>query len=188
MKRVLVPLAPGFEEVEALTVVDYLRRAGAQVITASVGAPNPIAGKHKIRVMADIDLGEALAEWGEEWDLVVLPGGPAVAKLPESEALMGLLRKRLAEHKLTAAICAAPLVLAQAGLDPKTHITSWPGVRQDLAAFEHYSEARVVIDGHVITSRGPGTSVDFALVLIERLFGAQKATEIRTDTVSHPHS
>ena len=92
MKRVLVPLAPGFEEVEALTVVDYLRRAGAHVVTASVGAKNPIAGKQRIRVMADIDLQEALDEWGDAFDLVVLPGGPGVAKLAESEPLMQLLR------------------------------------------------------------------------------------------------
>lgn len=184
MKRVLVPLAPGFEEVEALTVVDYLRRAGAQVVTASVGAPNPIGGKHRIRVMADIDLSEALDEWGEDFAAVVLPGGPAVQKLAESETLLALVSGRLSRGELTAAICAAPLVLAKAGLDTGTRITSWPGVRGELVAYTQYSEERVVRDGNVITSRGPGTSVEFALALVEALFGAGKADEIRRDTVS----
>lgn len=184
MKRVLVPLAPGFEEVEALTVVDYLRRAGAQVVTASVGAPNPIAGKHRIRVMADIDLSEALAEWGEDFAAVVLPGGPAVMKLAENEEIVALVRGRLERGELTAAICAAPLVLAKAGLAHDKRITSWPGVAGDLAQYTNYSDDLVVKDGPLITSRGPGTSVAFALALIEALFGADKAEEIRKDTVS----
>lgn len=184
MKRVLVPLAPGFEEVEALTVVDYLRRAGAHVVTASVGAPNPITGKHRIRVMADIDLPEALAEWGEDFAAVVLPGGPAVAKLAESEEVVALVRGRLERKELVGAICAAPLVLAKAGLDPATRITSWPGVRGELATFSNYLEETVVRDGAVITSRGPGTSVAFALALVEALFGVGKAEEVRRDTVS----
>ena len=184
MKRVLVPLAPGFEEVEALTAVDYLRRAGAHVVTASVGAKNPIAGKHRIRVMADIDLSEALAEWGEDFAAVVLPGGPAVQALAENDEIVGLVKNRLERGELTGAICAAPLVLAKAGLATATRITSWPGVRQDLAAYTNYSEDLVVREGHVITSRGPGTSVAFALALVEALFGADKAEEIRKDTVS----
>jgi len=184
MKRVLVPLAPGFEEVEALTVVDYLRRAGAHVVTASVGAPNPITGKNRIRVMADIDLAEALAEWGDAFDLVVLPGGPGVAQLIASPTLMQLLADRLAAHALTAAICAAPTVLAAAGLDRKTRITSWPGSRPDLADFANYSEDTVVVDLPIITSRGPGTSVPFALALVAQLFGADAAAALRKDTVS----
>lgn len=184
MKRVLVPLAPGFEEVEALTVVDYLRRAGAHVVTASVGAANPITGKHKIRVMADIDLPEALAEWGDAFDLVVLPGGPGVKNLAASDTLMQLLRDRLAKGAPTAAICAAPTVLAAAGLDRKTRITSWPGSRPDLADFAAYAEDTVVRDGPITTSRGPGTSVPFALALVAQLFGDEAAAELRADTVS----
>ncbi len=183
MKRVLVPLAPGFEEVEALTVVDYLRRAGAHVVTASVGAPNPITGKHRIRVMADIDLSEAIAEWGDAFDLVVLPGGPAVKNLAASAELMHLLRERLHKHLPTAAICAAPTVLAKAGLDHKTRITSWPGSRPELAGFP-YAEDAVVIDGNITTSRGPGTAVAFALALVAQLFGPDAAETLRADTVS----
>ena len=184
MKRVLVPLATGFEEVEALTVVDYLRRAGAHVVTASVGAKNPITGKQKVRVMADIDLQEAIDEWGDAFDLVVLPGGPGVANLQASEVFMTLLKDRLAKGAMTAAICAAPLVLAAAGLDRKTRLTSWPGVKGDLAEFANYAEDTVVIDGHITTSRGPGTSVAFALSLVAQLYGAAAAEALRVDTVS----
>lgn len=184
MKRVLVPLAPGFEEVEALTVVDYLRRAGAHVVTASVGAPNPITGKHRIRVMADIDLSEAIEEWGDAFDLVVLPGGPGVKGLAASEPLMELLRERLQKGDPTAAICAAPTVLAAAGLDRGTRITSWPGSRSELADFSGYAEDTVVVDGAITTSRGAGTAVPFALALIEHLFGPEVREEIRESTVS----
>jgi 4-methyl-5(b-hydroxyethyl)-thiazole monophosphate biosynthesis len=184
MKTVLVPLAPGFEEVEALTVVDYLRRAGAHVVTASVGATNPITGKHRIRVMADIDLSEAIAEWGDAFDLVVLPGGPGHTNLAASEPLMELLRARLQQKQPTAAICAAPTVLAAAGLDRATRLTSWPGSRAELADFERYAEDAVVVDGHITTSRGPGTAVPFALALIEQLFDAATRDKVRASTVS----
>ncbi len=183
-KRVLVPLAPGFEELEAIAPIDYLRRAGAHVVSASVGAQNPITGRNRLRVMADIDLDEAIEEWGDAWDLILLPGGPAVDRLAESEALMGLLRRRLGEGQLTAAICAAPRILALAGLEPSTALTNYPSCAQDLAGFPGYSEARVVVDGHVITSRGPGTATEFALACVEALFGADKAAEIRAETVS----
>jgi len=183
-KRVLVPLAPGFEELEAIAPVDYLRRAGAHVVTASVDAQNPITGRNRIRVMADIDLPEALEEWGDGWDLVVLPGGPAVALLAESEVLMGLLRRRLAAGGATAAICAAPTLLAQAGLATSTRITSHPTVAEALAAYEGYGAEAVIVDGATITSRGPGTATAFALACVEALFGPAKAAEIREQTVS----
>lgn len=134
--------------------------------------------------MADIDLSEALAEWGDAFDLVVLPGGPAVKNLLASDALMQVVRDRLAKRAPTAAICAAPLVLAAAGLDRATRITSWPGVASDLADFAGYSTDTVVVDGFVTTSRGPGTSVAFALSLVSQLFGDAAAAELRADTVS----
>lgn len=183
-KRVLVPLAPGFEELEAIAAVDYLRRAGAHVVTASVDAPNPITGRNRIRIMADIDLPEALEEWGEAWDLVVVPGGPGVAKLAESEALMGLLRRRLAAGGATAAICAAPRLLAAAGLPEDTAITNHPGCRDDLDAFSAYTTDAVAVAGHVVTSRGPGTAIAFALACVEALYGADAAAALRVETVS----
>lgn len=183
-KRVLVPLAPGFEELEAIAVIDYLRRAGAHVVTASVDAPNPITGRNRVRIMADIDLSEAIEEWGEAWDLVVLPGGPGVARLAESEVLTGLLSRRLGDGGLTGAICAAPRVLAAAGLPIATRITNHPGCRDDLVDFTDYTTEAVAIDGPVITSRGPGTAVAFALALVEALYGADAAAALRAETVA----
>lgn len=185
-KRVLVPLAPGFEELEATAAIDYLRRAGAHVVTASVDAPNPIRGRNKMRVMADIDLEEALTEWGDQWDLLVLPGGPAVEKLAASEALMGLLTRRLVAGGQTAAICAAPTLLAKAGLKAGTKVTSYPstqGAIESSAEVEYLRDA-VVVDGSIVTSRGPGTAIAFALACVEALFGADKAAEIKAETVS----
>ena len=183
-KRVLVPLAPGFEELEAIAVVDYLRRAGAQVVTASVDAPNPITGRNRVRIMADIDLAEALEEWGEAWDLVVLPGGPGVSALAESEALRGLLARRIEAGALTGAICAAPRLLASAGLAATTRVTNHPGCREDLGAFGAYTTDAEAVDGAEITSRGPGTAVAFALALVEALYGADAAAALRAETVA----
>ena len=184
-KRVLVPLAPGFEEVEALTPVDLLRRAGCHVVTASVGARNPILGRNRIRVMADIDLSEALAEWGDAWDLVLLPGGlGGVEQLEASGELVALLQRRLAAGELTAAICAAPRVLAKAGLPTDTPVTNHPGCRADLAAYGAYEETPVVVAGHVITSRGPGTAMAFGLRCVEALLGVEAADEVRRAVVA----
>ena len=161
-KRVLVPLAPGFEELEAIAVVDLLRRAGCHVVTASVAAANPILGRNRMRVMADLDLSEALAG-----DLL----------------LMGLLARRLGTGAPTAAICAAPGVLARAGLPRETAITGHPACRGDLAEFTDYRDEAVVRDGAVVTSRGPGTAVAFALALVELLFGADRAKALATEIV-----
>jgi 4-methyl-5(b-hydroxyethyl)-thiazole monophosphate biosynthesis len=184
-KRVLVPLAPGFEEVEALAPVDLLRRAGCQVVTASVGAPNPIVGRNRIRVMADLDLAEALAEWGDAWDLVLLPGGAkGTENLEADEGLLGLLTRRLAAGGLTAAICAAPRVLAAAGLARSVAVTGHPGCRGDLADFADYREEAVVRAGHVITSRGPGTAMALGLACVEALCGPAVAAKVRAETVA----
>jgi len=184
-KRVLVPLAPGFEEVEALAVVDYLRRADVHVVTASVGAPNPITGRSRIRVMADIDLEEAVAEWGDAWDAIVVPGGgPGVERLLESEAVLGLIGRRLAAGGLVGAICAGPRVLARAGLADGTALTSHPSAQAELAARYVYKDDAVVIDGAVVTSRGPGTAVAFALALVAALAGPEVAERVRGATMS----
>ncbi len=183
MKRVLVPLAPGFEEIEAVTVVDYLRRAGAHVVMAAVGGLNPVPGKLHVRVTADTDLESAISAVHGDFSLVVLPGGPAVEHLLQSTPLISLLSRRLQERELTAAICAAPLVLAKAGLEHGTRLTSFPGVRAKLEDYR-YEERAVVRDRHVITSRGPGTAVPFALALVEALFGVNDARKLAQDTVS----
>jgi protein deglycase len=168
MKRVLVPLAEGFEELEAVTVIDILRRAGIEVVVASL-AESPVTGSHGIRVAADTPLA-ALVE--QDFDMIALPGGmPGAEHLKKDARIAGLARRLHAKGRPVAAICAAPMVLAAAGLLDGRRATSYPGFLADAAKTTVVNEA-VVVDGGVITSRGPGTALDFALQLVETLEGA----------------
>lgn len=169
MTRVLVPLAPGFEELEAITIVDLLRRAEIDVVTAALGA-NPVTGNHSIAVRADALLDDVLRD---TFDMVVLPGGmPGARHLREDPRVLDCLRRHAAAGRRTAAICAAPSVLAAAGLLDGRAATSFPGFLDDAGPDVRRSEAPVVVDGTVVTSRGPGTAMDFALALIAELRGA----------------
>jgi 4-methyl-5(b-hydroxyethyl)-thiazole monophosphate biosynthesis len=166
MKRVLVPLAPGFEEIETVTVVDILRRAGARVTLAATKDGN-LEGSRGIHVVPDILLEDVGID---EFDLVVLPGGqPGTSNLQKSERLRIILKTMNRKNKLIAAICAAPLVLQSAGLLKDRITTSHPSVKDELTEAQ-YSEDRVVVDGNLITSRGPGTAMEFAMQLVEILF------------------
>lgn len=125
------------------------------------------------------------AEWGADWDLVVLSGGlDGVAAVEADARLMALLTDRIAAGGLTAAICAAPRVLANVGLDPATPVTGHPGCKADLEGFDQYREDAVVDAGKVITSRGPGTAVAFGLACVAALCGAEKAAEVRVQIVA----
>ena len=185
MPRVLIPLAPGVEELEAIAAVDILRRAGCHVVTASVEAPNPIVGRNRIRLLADIDLKDALLEWESDWDLVLLPGGlRGVETLAASGDLMSLLESRVQSERPLAAICAAPLLLVQAGVDTNLNLTCHPGVVDTLlarSASQAIREDAVFQDGYVITSRGAGTAVDFALACVEALLGATARREVEAE-------
>ena len=169
MARVLVPLAQGCEELEAVTVIDLLRRAGIDVVTAGL-ADGPVRASRGTVLIPDTALDTVL---DEEFDLVVLPGGlPGATHLDEDARVHRLLKRHHAEQRYVAAICAAPKVLANAGLLNGRSATSYPGT----VPMEEYPEvdlldAPVVVDGKVITSRGPGTAMDFALQLIELLAG-----------------
>lgn len=181
--RVLVPLGPGFEELEAIAAVDILRRAGCHVVTASVGK-NPIVGRNKVRVLADVDIDDALTEWGDDWSLVLLPGGlGGVDAMEKNRGLMDLLRKRVAAGQLTAAICAAPRLLVKAGLDTRMPVTNHPGCQSDLKDYPEYREADVVVAGSFITSRGAGTAVEFALACAMTLCGPDVADRVREEIV-----
>ncbi len=174
MKRVLVPLAPGFEEIEALAVVDILRRAGAEVVTAGT-VEGAIEGRSAIRVVADREL-EGVS--GEGFDMIVLPGGsPGTANLKKDPRIIKLVREFYNAKKLVAAICAAPTVLSAAGVTGDKKITCHPGVREKLTG-ENLSEERVVVDRNIITSRGPGTAVEFAFKLVELLFGPETVEKV----------
>jgi len=169
MASVIVPLAQGCEEVEAVTVVDLLRRAGIHVVTAGLDA-QPVRASRGVVLLPDTTLDEALQS---DYDMIVLPGGlPGADHLGDDARIITLLQEMAADGKYTAAICAAPRVLARAGLLDGKHATSYPGALETAAIPGlEYSEEAVITDGNVVTSRGPGTAMDFALHLIELLEG-----------------
>jgi len=177
MSRVLVPLAEGFEEIEAVTVVDLLRRAGIEVHTASLDGPQ-VTGSHGITVAADIALDAAVAD---AYDMIVLPGGmPASRHLKNDARIISLLRRFAAEGRYTAAICAAPSVLAHAGLLDERAATSFPGfLDANSAPGIRLCDEPVVIDGKVATSRGAGTAMEFGLALIGLLQGDAAMQRVR---------
>jgi len=167
MKRVLVPLAEGFEELEAVTIIDMLRRAGIEVIVAAL-TNNPVTGAHGIALSADRTL-DAVA--GQDFDLIALPGGmPGAANLMDDARVDSIVRRLHDGGRHVAAICAAPMVLAAAGVLEGRRATSFPGFLDRTANLTLVDEP-VVVDGRVITSRGPGTALDFALELVTQLLG-----------------
>jgi 4-methyl-5(b-hydroxyethyl)-thiazole monophosphate biosynthesis len=163
----VVLLAEGFEEIEAVTIVDVLRRAGITVTTAALGK-SPVTGSHGIALVADRSLDGITVS---DVDAVVLPGGmPGSRHLKEDARVLALLRSAANGGKTVAAVCAAPIALEAAGVLVGKRATSYPGNELPSAS---YSEERVVIDGNVVTSRGPGTALEFSLALVEKLVGAE---------------
>ncbi len=176
MAKVLVPLAQGCEELEAVTVIDLLRRAGIEVVAAGLDG-QPVKASRGVVLMPDCSLDEALRQ---DYDMLVLPGGmPGMTHLKSDNRILALLRAMAAEGKYTAAICAAPAVLAEAGLLDGKRATSFPGFLDGRAELQS-DGADVVVDGTVITSRGPGTAMDFALQLVEILAGKAKRDEVES--------
>lgn len=174
MSRVLVPLAAGFEDMEAVTVTDLLRRAGLTVVISGLDGQIQ-RGSRGVMLQPDTTLEAALTH---EFDMLVLPGGqPGTNNLKADARVIGLVQKMVAEGKYVTAICAAPSVLAAAGVLDGKRATSFPGA---LDAYPQVRQQRaaVVEDGKLITSRGPGTAMDFALTLIERLVSKAKRDEV----------
>ncbi len=174
-KTALVVLADGFEEIEAVTPIDILRRAGVEVIIAGVGK-RTITGAHGITIEADL----LLEQYQELPDALVLPGGmPGAKNLQDSEALSGLIQKMKKAGKLIGAICAAPaLVLSKAGVLEGRKATCYPGFEKDFGPKVTFSPERVVRDGMIVTSRGPGTALEFSLELVSQLVGSQSAEKL----------
>jgi len=176
LASVLVPLAQGCEELEAVTIIDLLVRAGVEVVTAGLEG-GPVTASRGVVLLPQMTLEQALER---DYDMVVLPGGmPGATNLENDLRLRELLRTMAANGKFTAAICAAPRALASAGVLSGKRATSYPGHldKMDLPDVEYRQEA-VVQDGKVITSRGPGTAMDFALHLVEQLVGREKRDEV----------
>jgi 4-methyl-5(b-hydroxyethyl)-thiazole monophosphate biosynthesis len=178
-KRVIVFLAEGFEEVEAVTPIDYLRRAGVEVTTAAVGRSRTVTGSHGIPLLADKTL-QDIPPGDPSWDALILPGGlPGAANLAASAGISSRLRAQAEAGKIIAAICAAPaVVLAPLGLLKGRHFTCYPDMETQVGPEAIWTEAPVVADGNIITSRGAGTAALFAKVLIGQLVGEAAADRI----------
>ena len=178
MAAVLVPLAQGMEELEAVTVIDLLRRAGIEVVTAGLDA-GPVTGSRGTVVIPDTTLDAALER---KYDMIVLPGGlPGATHLEQDPRIVSLVREMAGEDRFTAAICAAPRILARAGVLEGRRATSFPGVLDPAQWPRVRQENRAVVtDGKVITSRGPGTAMDFALELIGLLAGRVKRDQVES--------
>lgn len=171
--RVLCLLFPGFEEIETLAPVDLLRRAGAHVVLASLTGEKLVTGRCQVTVQADA----ALADVADQpFDLLVLPGGPGVKAVRAEGRAAALARQFVQAGRPVAAICAAPTVLADAGLLAGRRYTAHFSVHDELPGA--LAGERVVEDGPVITSRGAGTALEFGLALVRRLVGEAKAREV----------
>lgn len=179
MSRVLVPIADGSEEIEAVTIIDVLRRADVEVCVASAKAGSrSVTASRAVQLTADEHLDQALTQ---TWDMIVLPGGmPGAQHLSEHEGLVQQLRSQLEQGRWVAAICAAPaVVLGHHQLIAGATATCFPRFHDQLrATVAQVSEQAVVVDNNLITSQGPGTAMAFALTLVETLAGKAKAEEV----------
>jgi 4-methyl-5(b-hydroxyethyl)-thiazole monophosphate biosynthesis len=193
-KKVLVPVADGTEEIEAVTVIDVLRRAGAEVVVMSVeDGRNEVVCSRGVRLVADANVKELAGRGApSDWDLIAVPGGmPGAEHIADHVKFHAVLEKHFRAGKLMAAICAAPAIC----FEPKGFLegyaaTAHPNFVDELGGSllekNIYKECRVVVDTQIVTSRGPGTSMEWALCLVEQLYGSQKAREVAAPMVVQP--
>jgi protein DJ-1 len=180
MPSALVLLAPGAEEMETTIVVDVLRRAKVDVVVAGVEGPEPVECSRGVRIVPDVGLSDVESLR----DVVVLPGGAGgAARLAKSHAVGELLRRYWDGQRIVAAVCAAPVALLAHRVARGSRLTSHPSVRDQLGSDYEPSDDRVVEDGRLVTSQGPGTSFEFALSLVARLCGEEVARQVRAALV-----
>lgn len=173
MARILIPIATGCEELEAVTLIDLFRRAEFEVVTAGLGE-GPVTCSRGVVLVPDTTLAPLV---GESFDAIVLPGGgPGADRLRQDERLIDMLNRHREADGWLGAICAAPGVLAAHNLLGPGPATAFPGALEPYGV--ESSDARIEIDGHVATSRGPGTAMDFALELIEQLDSRERRREV----------
>ena len=180
-KKAIVVLAEGFEEIEAITIIDILRRAGIDVTAAGLQDLN-VQGSHGITIKADVKLNEIKIDF----DACIFPGGmPGATHLGVSEKVQKLIDKMHSENKIIAAICASPaLVLAPTGILKGKKATCFPGLQSHFDQSISYVTEAVAIDGNIITSRGPATALEFSLVITEKLTGKETADKVRKATLA----
>ncbi|MCX6140913.1 MAG: DJ-1/PfpI family protein [Candidatus Kapabacteria bacterium] len=180
MKKVLVPIANGTEEMEAVVIIDMLRRASLNVVVAGEG--DVIVCSRGVRIVPDVHIDEITDD--DHFDAIVLPGGEqGVSNFINNHALEHIIKRHSLKKGLIGAICAAPVVLHEYGLLPKRAVvTSHPGTASVFAPYA-YTLDRVAVEGHIVTSRGAGTAFEFALMLIRKLTDEATATRIATEIV-----
>lgn len=177
--KIAILVAEGFEEIETSVPYDVLKRAGIEVLTAGL-KQGPITGSHGLKVVCDTLADDLKAS---TLDGLIIPGGyPGYVNLGKSPVVLNLIRTMASAGKDLASICAGPLVLEQAGVIKGKTVTCFPGVESSLKT-AHFSPQRVIVDGNIITSRGPGTAMEFALKLAERWVGDETAGRIRKELV-----
>ncbi|TDX52347.1 DJ-1 family glyoxalase III [Orenia marismortui] len=179
--KVIIPLANGCEEIEVITNIDVLRRAGVEVETISLKGLE-VKGAHNIIIKADKKIDELNIE---EVGGIILPGGmPGAANLRDDKRIINIVQKLDQKDGLIAAICAAPIVLEAAGVIRDRPATSYPGFGQEMESCT-YLQDRVVVDDNLITGRGPGVALEFALKIVELLVNKEKAEEIKVEMISN---
>jgi len=177
MASVLVPLAEGFEEIEAVSIIDVLRRGGVEVTTAYL-FNREVNGANGITVLANTSIDDVVAD---EFDMMVLPGGiPGAEHLRDDERVQKLLKEFDAKGKRVGAICAAPIALEKAGLiSDDAEYTCYPSYEEQIDHGKFTDQYKVVKSGNVLTSRGPGTAICFALAIVRELVGEETYTQLK---------
>ena len=183
MAKALVFLAIGFEEIETVTIVDVLRRAGVDVTVVGLTS-NVIEGAHAIKIIPDKTIDEVKVDW---FDAVIVPGGnPGYKNLRKDSRVIDIVKEAFKSNKIVAAICAAPAILSDAGVLEGKACTIYPGMENELEnGGGKPKQDMVVVDGNIITSRGPATALPFALKLAEKLAGKQVAEAVSKKTMAN---
>ncbi len=175
MSNVLIPLADGFEDIEAITIVDVLRRGGITVVTASLHETTDVASAHGVTMKADARLADVI---DDTYDAIILPGGAlGTEALKKSDLLLARLKRQHEEDRFLCAICAAPTVLIAAGvIDEGLHVTCCPTCQMEFDC--QWAPVPVVADGKIITGQAPGSALLFSLVVLQALAGQSEARKV----------
>ncbi len=176
MPKVLVPIATGFEEIEAITIIDILRRADIEVVTAGLDKER-LVGAHGVEIKTDTHIDDVSSK---DFDMIVLPGGmPGATGLTNNQKVQQLLSEMDQDAKYIGAICAAPMALSKAGV-LKNFYTCYPSFEEKIKNSKYIETEDVISDQNIITSRGPATAMKFSLTLIEKLCGKELADSIKS--------